>query len=45
MDVTCMECGSYPKKIGKEVFYCEECDRIFTVEEPIPKNSRKVLVH
>lgn len=41
MDVTCSECGSYPKKVGKEVYYCEECDRIFTVDKP----KEKILMH
>lgn len=41
MEVTCGDCGNYPRKIGKEVFYCEECDRIFTVENP----KEKILVH
>lgn len=44
MDITCLECGSYPRKIGREVFYCEECDRIFTVEEKSPRKER-VMVH
>jgi len=38
MEVRCSECGNFPRKIGKEVYYCDDCDRIFTIEQ------RKILV-
>lgn len=45
MEVTCSECGSYSKKIGKEVYYCEDCDRIFTFEESRSPAKNRLLVH
>jgi len=32
-DITCLECGESTRKIGQEVFYCDECDKIITAEK------------
>ena len=33
MEVYCDLCGAKALQVGKEVFYCRECDKIVTVKE------------
>ncbi|MCX8147104.1 MAG: hypothetical protein N3D84_01405 [Candidatus Woesearchaeota archaeon] len=33
--VRCMECGNVMRQIGHEIFYCDECDKIFAVEKDL----------
>ena len=34
-EVRCLECGGITRKIGHEIYYCDECDKIITVEKKI----------
>lgn len=33
MEVVCDLCGAKALQVGKEVFYCRECDKIVTIDE------------
>lgn len=33
MEVRCLECGETARQIGHEVYYCDECDKIITLEK------------
>jgi len=33
MQVKCQYCGKAAIQIGKELFYCQDCDTIVTVDE------------